>query len=152
MPVVWGEKLLFSLIRSTTREYSCTARTTREYIRRSVRICKTREYIRRSIRILRLANKLGDQYGSYDSWIHYTLRTGRTTRDYIGRSVRVVRLVNTLKVVQVIQVVWINKSVLPLVTIRGIGQPSNSKGDNLFKEKNSCLFSNCMFIQSWRRD
>lgn len=50
---------------------------------------------------------------------------------------------------KVIQVAWIYKLVLPLVTIRGIGQPSNSKGNNLFKEKFLSI-SNCMFIQSWR--
>ena len=32
------------------------------------------------------------------------------------------------------------KSVLQLVTIRGIGQPSNSKGDKLYKEKFLSIF------------
>lgn len=70
-------------------------------------------------------NTLDDPYGSYYSRIHWTIRTGSATREYIKRSIQVVRMV---------------KSVLRLVTIRGIGQPSNSKGDNLYKEKFLSIF------------
>ena len=42
-----------------------------------------------------LPSSLRGLYGSYDSLIHWTIRTGRTTREYIRRSVRVVRLVSS---------------------------------------------------------
>ena len=86
------ERLKVSHITYTDRQHS---HTTREYIRRSVRVIQlvnhyaictghtTREYITR-IRTIR-------EY-------HYTIRAGHTTCEYIKRSLRVVRLVNTLHV------------------------------------------------------
>ena len=56
----------------------------------------TREYIRRSVRVIQLVNPLRYPYRPYDSWIHYTICTGNTTREYITQSVRVIRLVSTL--------------------------------------------------------